>query len=87
LVQLGLRGYYCDGIADDSGLFIGQWYLIEPSGKMRFLGSGMSLVDAGDYDGDGKSEVLFAVDGYDLGGYRLFYRDFSRSAEFLFSYH
>jgi len=87
LVQLGLRGYYCDGIADDSGLFIGQWYLIEPSGKMRFLGSGMSLVDAGDYDGDGKSEVLFAVDGYDLCGYRLFYRDFSRSAEFLFSYH
>lgn len=87
LVQLGLRGYYCDGIADDSGLFIGQWYLLEPLGKMRFLGSGMSLVDAGDYDGDGKSEVLFAVDGYDLGGYRLFYQDFSRSAEFLFSYH
>jgi hypothetical protein len=47
----------------------------------------MWLVDAGDYDGDGKSEVLFAVDGYDLGGYRLFYRDFSRSSEFLFSYH
>lgn len=87
LVQLGLEGNRCDGYSYNDGPFIGQWYVIEPSGKLRFLGVNMWLVDAGDYDGDGGSEVLFAVSGYDLGGYRLFYRDFSRSAEFLFSYH
>ncbi|MGD0788268.1 MAG: hypothetical protein ABR898_09815 [Terracidiphilus sp.] len=87
LVQLGLDGWGCDGPQDDDSPFIGQWYTYEPSGKVRFLGTGMWLVDAGDYDGDGKSEVLFAVFGYDLGGYRLFYRDFSQNAEFLFSYH
>jgi hypothetical protein len=87
LIELALTGYACDGPTDDDGPFDGQWYATAPSGKIRFLGSNMWLVDAGDYDGDGKSEVLFAVDGYDLGGYRLFYRDFSRSSEFLFSYH
>jgi len=46
----------------------------------------MWLVDAGDYDNGGKSEVLFAIDGYNMGGYRLFYDDFSRSAEFRFYY-
>lgn len=87
LIELRLTGYACDGPTDDNGPFDSQWYVIAPSGKIQFLGSGMWLVDAGDYDGDGKSEALFAVAGYNLGGYSLFYRDFSRSAEFLFSYH
>jgi hypothetical protein len=67
--------------------FIGHWYVIGPTGEIRFLGSEMWLVDAGDYDGDGESEVLFAIVGYNLGGYRLFYRNFSKSAEFEFNYH
>jgi hypothetical protein len=87
LVEIDLTGYACDGLVDDGGPFDGQWYVFQPSGKVQFLGSDMWLVDAGDYDGDLQSEVLFAVVGYNLGGYRLFYQDFSRSAEFLFSYH
>ena len=54
---------------------------------MRFLGSRMWLVDAGDYDNDGKSELVFSIDDYNRGGYRLFYDDFSRSAKFEFGYH
>lgn len=87
LVELGLSGWACDGPQDDGSPFIYRWYVVEPSGEARLLGTGMSLVDAGDYDGNGKSEVLFQVEGYNRGGYRLFYRNFSRSAEFLFSYH
>ena len=64
-----------------------EWYVVEPTGMVSFLNSNMWLVDAGDYDGDGKSEVLFAISGYDEGGYRLYYSDFGRSAEFLFGYH
>jgi hypothetical protein len=53
----------------------------------RFLGAGMWLVDAGDYDNDGKSEVLFSIDQYNRGGYILFYDDFKKQAVFEFSYH
>jgi len=86
LVELNLTGYACDGPDDGSG-FVGQWYVVQPSGVARYLGTDMWLVDAGDYDNDGKSEVLFSIDGYDKGGYRLFYQDFDKSAEFVFSYH
>ena len=47
----------------------------------------MWLVDAGDYDNDGKSEVLFSIAGYDRGGYELFYDDFQKHASFEFGYH
>jgi hypothetical protein len=86
LIELNLTGYACDGPNDSTG-FVGQWYAIDPSGAVRFLGTDMWLVDAGDYDNSGKSEVLFSIDGYNMGGYRLFYRDFTRSTEFLFYYH
>jgi len=86
LVELNLTGEACDG---DQGqdAFHGQWYAIDPLGTMKFLGEDMWLVDAGDYDNSGGSAVLFAISGYNEGGYRLFYRDFTRSAEFLFNYH
>ncbi len=87
LVELSLQNYACDGPVEDGGPFVPQWYVVEPTGMVSFLNSNMWLVDAGDYDGDGKSEVLFAISGYDEGGYRLFYSDFGRSAEFLFGYH
>jgi hypothetical protein len=87
LAELHLPGWACDGPQEDGSPFLTQWYAIAPTGEIRFLGSQMWLLDAGDYDGDGKSEVLFAVSGYNKDGYRLFYRDFSRSTEFSFSYH
>ncbi len=87
IAELSLQKYACDGPTQDGGPFEHQWYVVDPSGSIRHLGSDMWLVDAGDYDGDGHSEVLFAVDGYNLGGYRLFYANFSGSVEFLFNYH
>lgn len=83
LAKISLEGYACDGPIDDGGAFDSQWYGIDPAGEVRHIGSGMSLLDAGDYDSDGRSEVLFTVSGYAEGGYRLFYHDFSKSAEFL----
>jgi len=54
----------------------------------RLLDSGIWLVvDAGDYDGDGKSELVFAINDYNRGGYRLFYDDFRQRAVFEFSHH
>jgi hypothetical protein len=87
LIELNLTGNNCDGEQDFQDAFHSQWYVIEQSGAVRFLGSDMWLVDAGDYDNDGKSEVLFAIDADNKGGYRLFYRSFTKSAEFAFHYH
>jgi hypothetical protein len=58
-----------------------------PDGQTTFLGNGMQLVDAGDYDNDGKSELVFAIDRANEGGYELYYDDFKRHAVFQFSYH
>lgn len=85
LVQIELTPYRCDGPTDDA--FVDQWFVIEPDKKIAFLGEGMWLVDAGDYDNDGKSEVVFSIDGYDKGGYKLFYDDFKKHATFEFGYH
>jgi len=47
----------------------------------------MWLVDAGDYDNDGKSEIVFSISRYNRGGYELFYDDFKGHTVFEFSYH
>jgi len=85
VVHLLLDRYRCERPIDDA--FAGQWFAVSPRGEVRFIGQGMWLVDTGDYDNDGKSEVVFAIDRYNEGGYELFYDDFKGHAEFRFSYH
>jgi hypothetical protein len=85
VVQMLLAGYRCDGPLE--GAFVNQWFAIGPRREIRFLGEAMWLVDAGDYDNDGKSEVVFSISGENRGGYALFYDDFKRHAVFEFSYH
>lgn len=67
--------------------FSSRWFVITPERQVKYLGSSMWLVDAGDYDGDGKSELIFSIDDYNRGGYKLFYDDFQRRTSFEFSYH
>ena len=55
--------------------------------EVRYLGSNMLLVDAGDYDGDGKEEAVFKVQRYNNDGYVLFYGGFNQKAEFTWGYH
>ncbi|HEX7286727.1 MAG TPA: hypothetical protein VF532_11140 [Candidatus Angelobacter sp.] len=63
------------------------WFVVDDKSEVRYLDSGMFLVDAGDYDADGKSEVVFSINSDNRGGYRIFYDDFRKKAEFKFSYH
>jgi len=85
VVQVELDPYRCDGPSDVA--FVDQWFVISPNSTVRFLGSAMWLVDAGDYDNDGRSEIVFSINDYNRGGYKLFYDDFSKSATFEFGYH
>jgi len=85
IAEVFLSPYRSDRPPDDAST--SQWFALSPQGDARFLDSGMWLVDAGDYDGDGKSELVFAINDYNRGGYRLFYDDFRQRAVFEFSHH
>jgi hypothetical protein len=62
------------------------WFYVEGK-EVRYLGSNMLLVDAGDYDGDGKEEAVFKIQRYDNDGYALFHDGFRQKVEFSWSYH
>lgn len=49
--------------------------------------SSCTLVDAGDYDGNGSVEIIFWVKRYNGDGYVMFYNDFSRHVAFEWHYH
>lgn len=53
----------------------------------RFIARGLTLIDAGDYDGDGASELVFWYSGYNSDGYVLLRADLRRRVEYLWSYH
>ena len=63
------------------------WFVTDPHKAVRYIGAGMWLVDSGDYDNDGKSELLFSIDRENRGGYELFYDGFKNHAIFEFGYH
>lgn len=63
------------------------WFVVDPQGSVRYLESGLWLVDAGDYDNDGKSELLFSINRDNRGGYEIFYDNFQKRTVFAFSYH
>lgn len=86
LASVRLEDYRCDGPQDDGSPFESQWFAVDPGGRIRFLGSGMWLVDAGDYDNDGKSELVFASGREGVAGYKLFYDEFRKCAVFEFAY-
>lgn len=87
VVQMSLPDYRCDGPLDEDSPFYDQWFVISPDHNSTFLGAGMWLVDASDYDGSGQSELVFSLDGYNSGGYKLFYDGFKKQATFEFNYH
>ena len=52
-----------------------------------YLGSELEVVDAGDYDADGYSEVLFWHRGHAEDGYTLFYDQFRKRVDYWWTYH
>lgn len=92
-VSLPIDAYGCDGPVpeEDAGTGASPWaartYVVSPTGKVADLGRSLLLVDAGDYDGDGQSELIFQLSGYNLGGYVLWTSSFAKSATFNFHFH
>jgi len=63
----------------------GHWFLA--GHDTLYLASQLELVDAGDYDADGQSEVLFWHSGYNEDGYTLFYDHWRQRVDYWWSYH
>jgi hypothetical protein len=63
------------------------WFFVDTKKAVSYLDSGVWLVDAGDYDNDGKSELIFSINREDEGGYEIWYDDFKKHTAFRFSYH
>lgn len=63
------------------------WFFVDATKTVKYLDSGISLVDAGDYDNDGRSELIFSIDREDEGGYEIWYENFNKHATFKFIYH
>ncbi len=47
----------------------------------------LALIEFGDFDGDGKSEGLFFLAGYNLDGYVLLHEEMTRQATYYWGYH
>lgn len=81
-LKLKDRADACDGPDDD---LYPQSFVI--SNGIKYIGAGLTLVDAGDYDLDGHSELVFWYSGYNKDGYVLFSPDLIREADYLWNYH
>jgi hypothetical protein len=87
VMTIRLEGAYeCDG-GEGEGSLNTQTFAVTEAGDLRFLGEGLLLVDAGDYDNDGQSELLFSISSYNRGGYVLFSSAKIELARFEFGYH
>lgn len=67
VVTAHLGGYRCEEAAYASNAFA-----ISPDDKAQSLWEGLRMVDAGDFDGDGKSERVFAIQMGNTGGTSCF---------------
>ncbi|WP_413578600.1 hypothetical protein ACLVWU_08690 [Bdellovibrio sp. HCB290] len=85
LIRAHLKESNCDGPPPD--YFTSVWYLIDSKGSISLLNTGSILVDAGDYDGDGSSELIFQIQRYNRGGYIIYWDNLKKNTEFTFSYH
>ena len=75
--------YTCDGPPEPA--WATHSFILQDD--VQYLGRDLSLVDAGDYDADGPSEVLFWYSGYNDDGYTLFYDGLRKHVDYHWNYH
>lgn len=99
LIQLGMKSDYSE-LAVDHRIWIYKSHSGEIINITKMIDNKFSqddfsdddfsintLVDAGDYDGNGKSEIIFWSSRYNGDGYVLFYDECTGITDFTWSYH
>jgi hypothetical protein len=88
LVEASLNAGECGYVSDAADPLSGPWFFVSPSGVVRRIGSFMTLLDAGDYDNDGSSEVVFFLSqGENTDGFVLYDAGFQSPVMFTWHYH
>jgi len=88
LVQTNLNAGDCGYVDNPDDQGSSPWFFLSTDGQARRIGSFMSLLDAGDYDNDGRSELIFIVNQpEDTDGFVLFDADLHKQANLIWSYH
>ena len=62
LIGVALHAGDCGWVTeanDPQSIFVNQWFYVGPNKSARWIGVFGDLLDAGDYDNDGVSEVIF----------------------------
>ena len=85
LVSVTLRKKYIECGSERGWADSPQWFFLGET--IRSIGNNLSLIDAGDYDKDGRSEVVFWYSGYNRDGYVLLYDNFTKRTDFVWTYH
>jgi hypothetical protein len=85
VVVLGLdpQRNTCDGPPEPA--WSTQAFLVDRD--VKYLGADLTLVDAGDYDADGSSDLLFWHNSYNEDGYRLVYGGLAKHVDYFWRYH
>ena len=81
LVEAELDAGNCGYVDDPDDPLSGPWYFVSVEGSVRRIGSFMSVLDAGDYDGCGRSELVFFLSQpEDTDGFVLYDSDLRKQA-------
>lgn len=88
LVETELNAGDCGYADDPNDPLSAPWFFVDSDGEAKRIGSFLYLLDAGDYDGDGRSEVIFGLNRpEDTDGFVLYDADFNKRAELTWEYH
>lgn len=88
LVQTSLDGGDCGYVDDPNDPQSDPWYFVSADGVAQRIGSFMEFLDAGDYDNDGRSEVIFFLSqGENTDGFVLFDGQFQKQTKLIWHYH
>lgn len=72
---------------DPTDAFVYQWFLVAADSRISRIGGFQVLVDAGDYDNDGRSELIFfSTRSESSDAYDLLYDNFQKKVELVIGY-
>jgi hypothetical protein len=88
LIEMSLDAGDCGYIDDPNDPQANPWFFVSSDGSVRRIGSFMELLDAGDYDNDGQSEIIFFLSQpEDTDGFVLFDANLKKQASLTWTYH